>query len=71
MPKQLRSYIIESHQVGTNKYTTKKQQEWGIDGALPPEWRRVKEDPRVDQAQIYTNAQRRWRADRRRILDHK
>jgi hypothetical protein len=71
MTKNIRSFIISTHQVGESSYHSKKQQVWCESGTIPPEWKQVKEDESIDQAQIYTNAQSHRREGTRRILDRK
>ncbi len=71
MTKVVRGYVIRSHQVGDPEYVDQKQRVWAEKDTLPEEWHDVKQNPQIDQAQIYTNAQSHRRADRRHILDQK
>lgn len=66
-----RGFVIRTHQSGDPEYADQKQKVWAPAGQLPEEWDQVKQNPQIDQAQIYTNAQSHVRADKRRILDQK
>jgi hypothetical protein len=71
MTKTVRGFVIRAHQSGDPEYVDQKQKVWAEKGTLPQEWHTVKQDPQIDQAQIYTNAQSHVRGDKRRILDQK
>jgi hypothetical protein len=69
MTKIFRGFTIRVHRVGDPVYEDRKIDTWAEKGRLPGEWEQVKNDPDVDEAELYRSSQRRVRADRRRILD--
>jgi hypothetical protein len=69
--KTLRGFGWQVHKVGEPVWQTSNGHGWAEKGALPAEWQEIKADSEIDQARIYTSAQQRVRADKRRILDSK
>lgn len=68
MTKTVRGFTIRVHRSGDPAYVDEKQDTWAEKGTLPQEWGQVQQDPTVDQAQLYTSAQRHVRANRRRYV---
>jgi hypothetical protein len=69
--KILRGFGWQAHKAGDPEWQTSNGHGWAEKGTLPEEWQAIKENPEIDQARLYTNAQSHRRADRRRILDSK
>jgi len=67
----MRGFGWTVHKAGEPPYHTENGTGWSEKGTLPAEWQQIKDDPTIDQAQLYTSAQRRVRADKRRFLDNK
>ena len=63
-----KGYDIRVQREGS-EWRAEKVQGWGYDGALPSEWQQIKQDPTVISAKMSPGYQRRWRADRRHIID--
>ncbi len=71
MTKILRGFGWTVHKAGDPEYRTQNGGALSEKGTLPAQWEQIKDDPTIDQAQLYTSAQRHVRADKRRILDSK
>ncbi len=71
MTKVLRGFGWTVHKAGDPEYQTQNDSGWAEKGTRPSQWQAIKDDPTIDQARLYTSAQRHVRADRRRILDSK
>ncbi len=69
--KTMRGFGYTIHKAGEPVYNTQNGHAWSEAGTLPAEWEAIKEDPTIDQAKLYTNAQSHRRADKRRVLDTK
>jgi hypothetical protein len=66
-----RGFTIRFHRTGEGKFQDNYQNTWAPAGETPSEWDQIKDDPEIDQAQLYKSSQRRVRADKRKILDRK
>jgi predicted small secreted protein len=71
MARTMRGFGWQVHRAGEPVYRTENGHGWAEKGSVPPEWEQIKDDPTIDAAKLYTSAQQRVRADRRRILDSK
>jgi hypothetical protein len=71
MTRTLRGFGWQLHKAGEPPYRTENGHGWAEKGSVPAEWERIKSDPEIDAAKLYTSAQATRRADRRRVMDSK
>ena len=66
MTRTMRGFGWQVHHAGDPIWQTQNGHGWAEKGSVPPEWDQIKSDPEIDAARLYTSAQQRVRADRRR-----